>query len=78
MKFRTGLTVALILMGAQSVSAASYYVSTTGNDPGTKLDTWRTIQKAANTLQAGDVVFIRGGTYVALVKPANSGAPVMP
>lgn len=34
MKFRTALTVAFLLLGAQSVSAKSYYVSTTGNDTG--------------------------------------------
>ena len=67
------LTVCLGLV--QSVSAAQYYVATTGDDsgPGDKVAPWRTIQKAASTMQAGDVAFIRGGTYVELVSPVNSG-----
>ncbi|MCP3684228.1 MAG: hypothetical protein GY861_16230 [bacterium] len=42
-----------------------YYVSTNGNDnnPGTKERPWKTINKAANTLKAGDTAYIRGGTY---------------
>ncbi len=42
-----------------------YYVSTTGNDsnPGTISQPWRTIQHAANSVSAGDTVFVRGGTY---------------
>ncbi|MCP3682749.1 MAG: hypothetical protein GY861_08680 [bacterium] len=43
----------------------TYFVSTSGNDDnlGTKERPWRTIKKAANTLRAGDTVYIRGGTY---------------
>lgn len=43
----------------------SYYVSTTGNDsnPGTLDSPWRTIQHAANTVLAGDTVYVRGGVY---------------
>ena len=45
--------------------AADYYVSTSGVDtqPGTLALPWRTIQKAADTLQPGDTVYVRGGTY---------------
>src|SRR5512139_2607009 len=46
--------------------AADYYVSgSSGNDdnPGTLESPWQTIQKANATLQAGDTVYIRGGTY---------------
>ncbi len=43
----------------------TYYVATTGNDnnPGSFLQPWRTIQKAANTLAAGATVYVRGGVY---------------
>ena len=53
----------------------SYYVATTGSDTnsGSASAPFRTIQKAANTAKAGDVVLIRGGTYKEKVKPANSG-----
>lgn len=42
-----------------------YYVSKTGNDsnPGTKELPWLTIQKAANTINGGDTVYVRGGIY---------------
>jgi parallel beta-helix repeat protein len=53
----------------------TYYVSTTGNNgaPGTISQPWRTIQKAASALNAGDTVYIRGGTYRERVVPKNSG-----
>jgi len=42
-----------------------YYVSTNGdnNNPGTENEPWLTIQKAADTMVAGDTVFVRTGTY---------------
>lgn len=52
-----------------------FYVAPTGNDdnPGTLEQPWRTIQKAANTLTAGQTVYIRSGTYHEQVIPQNSG-----
>ncbi len=46
-------------------AAGSYYVSTSGSNsnPGTLSQPWKTIQKAADTVTAGDTVYIRGGTY---------------
>jgi hypothetical protein len=54
----------------------TYYVALTGSDtyPGTEAWPWRTIQKAANTLVAGDTVYIRAGTYPERVVPQNSGS----
>ncbi|MBK7316516.1 S-layer homology domain-containing protein [Candidatus Villigracilis affinis] len=50
-----------------SVQAAgqTYYVATSGNDgnPGTQDQPWRTIQHAADSVTAGDVVQVRGGIY---------------
>lgn len=56
--------------------AGSYFVATNGNDtnPGSISQPWRTIQKAANTLQAGDSVFIRAGVYEERVTMAVSGS----
>ena len=53
-----------------------YYVAKNGNDsnPGTEALPWRTIQKAANTLTAGDTVYVKAGTYNEQVVPANSGS----
>ncbi|MEW6364535.1 MAG: right-handed parallel beta-helix repeat-containing protein [Acidobacteriota bacterium] len=55
--------------------AGEFYVSVNGNDsnPGTISSPWRTIQKAADTLAAGDTVYIRAGTYRTRVLPRNSG-----
>jgi parallel beta-helix repeat protein len=60
-----------------ALQGTTYYVATTGNDanPGTITRPWRTIQKAANTLQAGDAVYVRAGTYRERVLPQNSGGP---
>jgi hypothetical protein len=47
------------------ITGPTFYVATNGNDanPGTESRPWRTIQKAANTVVAGDTVYVRGGTY---------------
>ncbi len=52
-----------------------YYVAKNGNDsnPGTEAKPWLTIQKAANTLVAGDTVYIKEGIYNEQVFPMNSG-----
>jgi hypothetical protein len=54
-----------------------YFVAPTGSDsnPGTETQPWRTLQRAANTLVAGDTVYIRAGTYRQRVMPQNSGSP---
>lgn len=71
-----------------SVSANTYYVAgDTGNDTtgnGSSGTPWKTIQKAANTMVAGDTVNVRGGlTYSetttclsepSVVCPTNSGS----
>lgn len=48
-----------------SLTFPVYYVSPSGSDqnPGSFTQPWRTIQKAANTVVGGDMVYIRGGTY---------------
>ena len=52
-----------------------YYVSTNGSDlnPGTLSQPFKTIQKAANVMNAGDVCFIMSGIYRETVVPKNSG-----
>ena len=53
-----------------------YYVSTSGNDnnPGTYSHPWKSLQKAADVLVAGETVLIRGGTYNERIIPRNSGS----
>lgn len=60
----------------QSAQRATYYVSPGGNDsnPGTEAQPWLTIQKAADTLTAGDTVYIRAGTYSEQVIAQNAGS----
>jgi parallel beta-helix repeat protein len=80
---RYGLRVEYIVLGVlfsfflYSLPAygATYYVSPNGSDanPGTEGQPWRTVTKAANTLVAGETVFIRAGTYNEQVVPLNSG-----
>ena len=58
-----------------SISAATYYVSTIGNDAnsGTQTSPWRTIQKAANTIVAGNTVIVNAGNYDEVVTETTSG-----
>ncbi len=46
------------------------------DNPGTADKPWKTIQKAAETLQAGDTVVIHNGTYRELVRPLRGGSGV--
>src|SRR5687767_3809373 len=56
-----------------------YHVATDGNDsgPGTEEDPWRTLQRAANVVQAGDDVLVRPGNYVGF-DLRRSGSDVNP
>ncbi len=67
--------VVLLLAATSHVSATEYYVAPNGNDAnlGTEPQPWKTIQKAAGTLLAGDTVYIKAGTYNERVIPKNSG-----
>lgn len=60
-------------------AAATYYVSTLGNDrnTGSESSPFRTIQKAADIVQAGDTVYVRQGSYAGFAitnKNGTSGA----
>lgn len=59
------------------ISESVFYVAPDGDDadPGTLEQPWHTIQHAAETMVAGDTVFIRGGIYreqVSTVRDGNS------
>jgi len=53
-----------------------YYVSLSGNDANTgdQMNPWRTVQHAADSVQPGDTVYIRAGTYAEAVMFTVSGA----
>ena len=56
----------LVFLVASTAHGAVYYVNGVSGDdenPGTIGQPWKTIHKANVTLQAGDTVYIRGGTY---------------
>jgi parallel beta-helix repeat protein len=56
----------------------SYYVSPSGDDGNSGQDIdhpWRTLAKANSTLQAGDTLCIREGTYQEDINPLRSGTP---
>src|SRR5882672_7483675 len=50
---------------ARGATLRTFYVAPTGSDtaPGSSASPWRTLQKAANTVRAGDLVIVRAGTY---------------
>jgi hypothetical protein len=60
--------------------AASFYVSTTGNNawPGTAAQPWRTLQYAAEEVGAGDSVTVRPGNYAGfhLETSGTAAAPI--
>lgn len=69
--------ISICVFAVSSVcSAADYYVAVDGSDtnPGTKEQPWATVQHAADTLQAGDTVYIRSGVYRECVQPNRGGA----
>ena len=61
-------------------TGTTYYVSPTGSDSaaGTSSAPWRTIQKAANTLQPGQTTIVSAGNYGERVSIARSGTHAAP
>jgi hypothetical protein len=60
------VSVTLLVVGhVPGAVAATYHVSTGGNDSGggSSGDPWRTVQHAANMVQPGDEVLVANGTY---------------
>jgi hypothetical protein len=66
-----------------STPPAGYYVATWGSDsnPGTFQQPWATLNKALQTMQPGDTVYVRGGRHnlgsrVNITQSGNSGARI--
>jgi hypothetical protein len=78
------LVVSIILFGVLFFTkvgqAATYYIDqnnsqASDSNPGTEALPWKTITKANQTLVAGDIVYIKAGTYNTYIAPSNSGTP---
>ncbi|HEX3581194.1 MAG TPA: right-handed parallel beta-helix repeat-containing protein [Thermoanaerobaculia bacterium] len=71
--------VAVVMMSfallAVEANAATYYVSTSGNDAnnGALSTPFRTISHGAGVAQAGDTVYVRAGVYNDLVRISSKG-----
>jgi Right handed beta helix region/Protein of unknown function (DUF1565) len=81
--FVCSLILAGGILGGQASDAATYYVATNGSDsnPGTEAQPWRTLQKAADFVRAGDTVRIRAGDYFVgttwkIKRAATPGNPI--
>lgn len=76
---RIYIVISILLFISPSLGfSATYYVSTTGNNSnsGSQVSPWLTIGHAENVVQAGDTVFIEGGTYAERVWMNVSGNAV--
>ncbi|MHC4195970.1 MAG: right-handed parallel beta-helix repeat-containing protein [Planctomycetota bacterium] len=73
--------IIVLLLCCSLLPASEYYVSPEGSDsnPGSKTLPFRTIQKAANVIKAGDTCYLGSGTYresVHLKKSGRHGKPI--
>ncbi|MDQ2687750.1 MAG: DUF1565 domain-containing protein, partial [Armatimonadota bacterium] len=73
-------TLVLFTVLAATAHAATYVVSPTGSDanPGSSVKPFQTIDKAAQTAQAGDTVIVKAGTYREAVHLRHSGTAEAP
>lgn len=83
MKITTAIYVITFIVASASAfpaNAATYYVGPSGNDTGggTLAAPWKTLQKAANTAKAGDLVLVRKGAYSERVDVKGSGTAALP
>jgi parallel beta-helix repeat protein len=75
LKFTVITCLTIHITMAVSSHATEYYVAMDGyaTNPGTLSRPWGTIAKANATLQPGDTVYIRAGTYRETIRPNRSG-----
>ena len=69
------LVVLVALAVLQIAAAQTYYVATNGNDSnvGNESQPWLTPQKAADTMTAGDTVYVKSGSYTGQLVITTSG-----
>lgn len=73
----------LVIDDTLSYPQGNYFVSPDGDDanPGTEASPFRTLQKAISVVSAGEVIYMRGGTYnvsesIVIQKSGASGASI--
>jgi hypothetical protein len=72
------LTLSFTITFVSKAQATEYYVdqnhpSANDQNTGTINSPWKTITKANNALTAGDIVYIKAGTYSSYIAPVKSG-----
>ncbi len=73
--------LASAFLPTEATQAATYYVATTGNNSnsGTTSQPWRTVAYAVSRMIAGDMTYVRGGTYnEGLIQFRRSGTQSAP
>jgi hypothetical protein len=72
---RTIIQLASAVMLATTVHAVEFHVASNGNDAnrGTKSAPLRTIQRAADLAQPGDIITVHAGTYRERINPPRGG-----
>jgi hypothetical protein len=75
--------IPVLLSACFALSAADYYLSPNGDDGKSGLsleEAWKSPNKAFQTLSAGDVLWVKGGTYTVTepVKTKNAGSQSQP
>ncbi|MFZ5518007.1 MAG: hypothetical protein ACOY90_15280 [Candidatus Zhuqueibacterota bacterium] len=69
-----------LMVVSQNSFAEIYFVAPDGNDqnPGAQALPWQTVGKANETVQPGDIVYLREGRYRETIQPGRSGAENQP
>lgn len=76
----TSIFLTVLFFSQFSLAATYYYVATNGSDsnPGSINQPFKTINRGASVLSAGDTLYIRGGTYNETANISNSGTVSAP
>lgn len=69
------LVICFYIILFKNAFTSTYYIALNGNDlnNGSERTPWKTIQKAANEMQAGDTVYVKQGIYYELINIHKSG-----
>lgn len=69
------LFLSSVSLALSPLCATEYHVAVTGDDsgPGTRVQPFRTIQRAAEAAQPGDVITVHQGTYRERINPPRGG-----